>query len=190
LKLIYPLWMVYARLTGRSATRGNTRGVEPRSSFYALEATLNDGSKLAFSSLRGKKVLLVNTASDCGYTNQYEELQELHQRFAGVLTIIAFPANDFKEQEKGSDADIAAFCKLNYGVTFPVARKSIVKGDERNEVFRWLSDSKLNGWNDRQPAWNFSKYLVSEAGVLLRYFDPAVSPLGEEVVRFIDNKRE
>jgi glutathione peroxidase len=188
LKIIYPLWMVYARLTGKNISRGNPRGVEGGRSFYELETVLNDGSTLSFSSLRGKKVLLVNTASDCGYTNQYEALQELYNRFEGALTIVAFPANDFKEQEKGDDAEIAAFCKLNYGISFPLARKSIVKGNERNEVFRWLSDKQLNGWNDQQPTWNFSKYLVSEDGRLLRYFDPAISPLSEDMLQLIDDK--
>jgi glutathione peroxidase len=188
LKLVYPLWMVYARLTGKSATSGNPQGLEPLESFYSLAATLNDGTQLSFSSLRGKKVLIVNTASDCGYTNQYEDLQALHQRFENELTVIAFPSNDFKEQEKGSDTDIAAFCKINYGVSFPLARKSRVKGSGQNAVFQWLSDKTRNGWNGQQPIWNFSKYLVSEEGVLLRYFDPAVSPLSEEVIKMIDDK--
>jgi glutathione peroxidase len=101
--------------------------------------------------------------------------------------VIGFPANDFKEQEKGNDHDIAAFCKINYGVTFPLAAKSsVVRGKQQNEIFKWLSDKKLNGWNDQQPTWNFSKYLVDENGVLTNYFDPAVSPASEEIKNAIN----
>jgi len=98
------------------------------------------------------------------------------------LEIIAFPANDFKEQEKGPDEAIAAFCSINYGVSFPLVKKSIViKGVAQHPVFRWLTDKGLNGWNDKPPSWNFAKYLVNEEGVLTHYFEPAVSPLSDAV---------
>ena len=128
--------------------------------------------------------MIVNTASNCGYTNQYAELQKLYEHSREDLTIIAFPANDFKEQEKGSNEEIAQFCKINYGVSFPLAKKSsVVKGANQNKVFEWLTHKELNGWNDKQPSWNFSKYLIDEEGNLTHYFDPAVSPLSEQVVR-------
>ena len=163
----------------------NKSRIAPPESFYDLAATLNNSSPLDFSELKGKKVLLVNTASNCGYTNQYEALQELHEKFRNELLVIGFPANDFKEQEIGNDEEIASFCKLNYGVTFPLAKKSSVVGDDKNEVFRWLSDKNRNGWNDQQPTWNFSKYLVSEDGMLLNYFDPGISPTSAEVINAI-----
>ena len=142
---------------------------------------------LSFDTLKGKKLLLVNTASDCGYTNQYDDLQKLSQEYQDTLTVIAFPANDFKEQEKGSDEDIGNFCRINFGVTFPIALKGpVVKGDSQQMVFRWLTDKTKNGWNSKPPSWNFSKYLVSEEGVLMYYFDAAVSPLSEEVKRAIE----
>jgi len=106
----------------------------PPESFYELETSLNNGTQLKFSELKGKKVLLVNTASNCGYTNQYEALQQLHEQFREKLVVIGFPANDFKEQEKGSDDEIATFCQVNFGVTFPLAKKSTVIGDQKNEV--------------------------------------------------------
>ena len=131
-------------------------------------------------------MLLVNTASNCGYTNQYDELQELYKRFENKLVILGFPANDFKEQEKGSDEEIAQFCKVNFGVTFPLMKKSsVVKNTDQNDVFKWLTDAAKNGWNSQQPSWNFSKYLVNENGVLTNYFDPSVSPLSEEVMNEI-----
>ena len=126
--------------------------------------------------------MLVNTASNCGYTSQYDDLQKLYESFRDKLVIIAFPANDFKEQEKGSDEEIAEFCRVNYGVTFPLAAKSsVVKGKHQNEVFKWLSDETLNGWNDQEPTWNFCKYLVDEEGKLIKFFDTGVSPLSDDV---------
>ena len=139
-----------------------------------------------FEKFRGKKVLLVNTASDCGYTGQYDELEKLYKQFQNKLVILGFPANDFKEQEKGTDEEIAQFCKINYGVTFPLIKKSsVIRGTEQNEVFQWLSDKSKNGWNDQQPTWNFAKYLVNENGVLTNYFAPSLSPLDETIVNAI-----
>ena len=101
--------------------------------------------------------------------------------------VLGFPANDFKEQEKGTDDEIETFCKVNFGVTFPLMKKSIViKGTGQNEVFQWLTDAGKNGWNNQAPTWNFSKYLVNEEGVLTHYFDTSVSPLSPEVINAID----
>lgn len=146
--------------------------------FYDLKVFLNNGETLSFSAFKGKKVLLVNTASNCGYTGQYAELQTLQERFGDTLHIIAFPANDFAEQEKSDDKEIAQFCQLNYGVTFPIAKKDVVvKKSEQQQVFKWLSDKNLNGWNEHAPDWNFSKYLIDEDGILTHYFGPSISPL-------------
>lgn len=156
-------------------------------SFYNLTVQLNNGQELKLEAARGKKVLLVNTASNCGYTAQYDELQQLHGKFGDKLMIIGFPANDFGEQEKGNDNQIAEFCRVNFGVTFPIARKStVVKGDDQNDVFNWLTDKERNGWNTQPPTWNFSKYLVDEQGTLTHYFDPAVSPVSDQVVKAIE----
>lgn len=180
--MVYPL-LTAAGPRARQATRQNTANVHPPVPFHSLSATLPDGNNLSFESLRGKKVLLVNTASNCGYTAQYAELQKLYDRYRNNLLIVAFPANDFKEQEKGSDEEIAAFCSRNYGVTFPVVRKSIVlKGAGQHPVFGWLTHRERNGWNDAPPAWNFAKYLVNEAGVLTHCFAPGLSPLNKAVV--------
>jgi len=147
-----------------------------------LKAVLNNGDTLSFETIRGKKVLLVNTASDCGYTGQYKELEALYQQYKNNLIVVGFPANDFKEQEKKSDADIASFCKVNYGVTFLLMRKgSVVKGSEQQGVYEWLSSASANGWCNQAPVWNFCKYVVSEEGVLQAYFPQTVSPLDEAV---------
>lgn len=144
-----------------------------------------------FQELKGKKVLIVNTASNCGYTHQYAELQELYRSHSDTLTIIGFPSNNFREQEKGSDEEIATFCQVNYGVTFPLAKKSdVLKGEGQNKVFEWLTNKQLNGWNEQEPSWNFSKYLINEQGLLTHYFDPAVSPLSTEVRQAVNDQEK
>ena len=189
LRAIYPLWMSFNRLFGkRSKVLVNKKNIQPFQSFYSLSVRLNNGALLSFDSLKGRKLLLVNTASDCGYTHQYSDLQKLYEEHQGKLTVVAFPANDFQKQEKGSDEEIANFCKTNYAVTFPIALKSsVVKGNDQQEVFQWLTDKAKNGWNSQSPSWNFSKYLINEKGVLTNYFDPAVSPLSEEVLKAIEH---
>jgi glutathione peroxidase len=189
LKFFYPALLWFNKLTGSSSrVLKNENSAGPAQSIYDYSVELNNGQKMDLSELRGKKVLLINTASDCGYTNQYEQLQELYGRVPDKLMIIGFPANDFKEQEKGSDEEIASFCKLNYGVTFPIAKKStVISGPAQNKIFHWLSHSEQNGWCNRQPTWNFSKYLLNEEGVLTHYFDPAVSPLSEEVLKAVED---
>jgi len=188
LKIVYPLWIALTKLMGRNTKiLANQKNIKPAQSIYDLSVALNNGNVLPLQSFRGKKLLLVNTASNCGYTNQYEDLQKLYQQFNNQLQIIAFPANDFKEQEKGNDADIAQFCQVNFGVTFPLAKKSVViPAGDQNNIFKWLTDKSKNGWNEQPPSWNFSKYLVNEQGTLTHYFDPSVSPLSEDVIKAVE----
>jgi len=154
----------------------------PPVSFYSLKTVLNDGSTLDMASLKGKKILLVNTASQCGYTPQFEQLQKLYSEYNSTLVIIGFPANDFKEQEKGTNEEIASFCKKNFGVTFPLIEKSVViKTAQQNNVFQWLTDPAKNGWNSQAPTWNFCKYLINEDGVLIDFFASGVVPTGTEI---------
>lgn len=183
LKAVYPAFMWITKLTGTNTKKmKNESAKSPVVSFYDLSATQIDGKELKFADFKGKKLLLVNTASDCGYTNQYADLQKLYDQFKNKLLVIGFPANDFKEQEKGTDEEIAQFCQKNYGVTFPVIKKSVViKSAQQNPVYQWLTDSSKNGWCNQQPSWNFSKYMVDENGVLTNYFDPSVSPLSNEI---------
>jgi glutathione peroxidase len=186
LKAIYPVWMWWTKLTGKNTTELENKKTPPVP-FYSLKAILNNGDTLDFATLKGKKVMLVNTASHCGYTNQYNDLQKLADRFKDKLVVIGFPANDFKEQEKGTDEEIAAFCKTNYGISFPLVKKSsVVRSAEQNPVYQWLTDSTKNGWNTKVPSWNFSKYIVSEDGVLTNYFGSSVSPLNKDVLKAIE----
>lgn len=182
LKSVYPLFSWFKKKTGQSTVLQNKHAISPGVPFHSLSVVLNNGQELSFEKLRGRKVLLVNTASDCGYTPQYAELQSLYAKAKETVEIIGFPANDFKEQEKGSDEEIASFCSINYGVRFLLAKKAVVvKGPEQHPVFQWLSRKELNGWNDKAPGWNFAKYLVDEEGFLTHAFEPAVSPVGEEL---------
>ncbi|RNI21776.1 glutathione peroxidase [Rufibacter latericius] len=182
MKLLYPLIMRLSKSTSKGRIIKNEKKAAPTQPFHSLSTVLNNGKPLDFSQLKGKKVLLVNTASNCGYTGQYEELQQLQEQMKGQLEVIGFPANDFKEQEKDDDQQISQFCQINYGVTFPLAKKSVVvKTQGQNPVYNWLTDPSKNGWNQHQPDWNFSKYLLDENGVLTHYFGPAVSPVGEEI---------
>jgi glutathione peroxidase len=183
LKAFYPALMWITKLTGTNTSNLKSESIQPPVSFYSLQTILSDGSTFNFAVLKGKKVMLVNTASDCGYTDQYADLEKLYQQYKEQIEIIAFPANDFKEQEKGDDVAIAAFCKKNYGVTFPIMAKSVViPSDKQNPVFGWLTNPAGNGWNSKEPSWNFSKYLVNEKGELTHYFDPSISPLSKEVI--------
>ncbi|MBK6937286.1 MAG: glutathione peroxidase [Chitinophagaceae bacterium] len=184
LKAVYPFFMWITKITGTNSKKiENSAAHTAILPFYDLSATQNDGTKISLSEFSGKKVMVVNTASACGYTNQYSELQHLYEKYQNKMVILAFPSNDFKEQEKGTDVEIAEFCKLNFGITFPLMKKSVVvKSAEQNPVFQWLSDSSKNGWCNHEPSWNFSKYLINEKGMLTNYFDPSVSPLSKSVI--------
>jgi glutathione peroxidase len=160
--------------------------VFPLTNFYELQITLGNGEAFSFEKLRGKKIMLVNTASDCGYTAQFDELQKLYRHSKDELEIIGFPANDFNEQEKNDDAAIGQFCRKNFGVSFPIAKKTVVvPSREQHPVYRWLTNPELNGWNGQAPSWNFAKYLIDEEGKLTHYFGPSVSPLALTVRKAI-----
>jgi len=150
-------------------------------SFYDLKATSIDGKEISFEQFKGKKVLIVNTASACGYTYQYEGLQKLHDLYGEDVAVLGFPANDFMFQERGSDSDIADFCEKNYGVTFQMFSKITTRGKNQSPVYNWLTNKDLNGWNEKKPTWNFCKYLVNEEGDLVEFFDKSVKPLSKEI---------
>ena len=155
------------------------------SNFYDLKAVTIDGQEISFEKFKGKKVLIVNVASKCGYTYQYEGLQKLHELYGNKVAILGFPANDFLFQERGSNEEIAEFCESNYGVTFQMFEKITTKGKKQSPVYHWLSNKELNGWNDQKPSWNFCKYIIDEDGKLVGFFDSKVKPLSEEIVSLI-----
>lgn len=187
LRLFYPLVLKNGKKGEKGTVKENLKNSAPQESFYKLGVTLNNGKTLNFSDLAGKKVLVVNTASNCGYTGQYAELQMLHEKMGDKLNIIGFPANDFGAQEQGDDHEIAQFCQVNYGVTFPIAKKAVVIKDESQQpVYKWLTNAAKNGWNDHAPDWNFSKYVIDENGNLIHYFGSAVSPWDDEFLKVLE----
>jgi glutathione peroxidase len=157
-------------------------------SFYNLGTKTIDGKVFSFSSLKGKKVLIVNTASKCGNTPQYKDLEQLYKDYSNKnLVIIGFPANNFGGQEPGTEAEIKEFCTLNYGVTFPMMSKISVKGDDIDPVYQWLTKKELNGKMDSEVKWNFQKYLIDENGNLVDVVNPKESPLSEKVLNWVKN---
>ncbi len=161
-------------------------GVFAQQSFYDFKVKDIEGNNFDLSSLKGKKVLVVNTASKCGLTPQYEQLQELYEKYGGDnFTIIGFPANNFANQEPGTNKEIEEFCQKNYGVTFTMMDKISVKGDDMNPLYQWLTQKSKNGVMDSEVSWNFQKYLIDEKGNLVKMISPKVKPTDEEVVAWI-----
>lgn len=143
------------------------------------------GGTIDFSDLKGKKILVVNTASECGYTPQYEGLEELYNEYKNELVVVGFPANNFGGQEPGSNAEIKIFCEKNYGVSFPMAAKVSVKGEDIAPIFQWLTSKAENGVMDVKIKWNFTKFLLDENGRLIASFESSVKPMAEEIVQAI-----
>lgn len=159
-----------------------------QSGFYSFVVKTIDGKDFNLSSLKGKKVMVVNTASKCGLTPQYEQLEELYKTYGGDnFVIIGFPANNFANQEPGSNADIMEFCEKNYGVSFPMMEKVSVKGDDICPLYKWLTHKSLNGEMDSEVAWNFQKYLIDEEGRLVDVVKPKVKPDDVRIVGWIKN---
>jgi glutathione peroxidase len=154
-------------------------------SIYDFKMKDINGNEVDFSQLKGKKLLLVNVASKCGYTPQYEDLQKLHEMHGDKVVIIGFPANNFGGQEPGTNEDIKQFCSENYGVTFTLMDKISVKGADKDPLYRWLSDKDLNGWNDKEPSWNFCKYFINDKGELVKFFPSSVKPTDEDILKLI-----
>jgi glutathione peroxidase len=159
-------------------------------SFYDYTVKAIDGTDFPLSQLKGKKVLVVNTASKCGHTPQYAKLEELYLKYGGELfTIIGFPANNFLRQEPGTDEEIRQFCQVNYGVTFPMMSKISVKGKDIAPIYEWLTSKSLNGVMDTVVKWNFQKFMINEDGTLSGVVPPAESPLSERIVKWIQGSR-
>jgi glutathione peroxidase len=151
-----------------------------QNSFHDFTITTLEGEDLPLADLKGRKVLVVNTASKCGYTPQYDDLQKFHEQYGEDVVVIGFPANNFGGQEPGSNSDIRSFCQKNYGVTFPMSEKVSVKGADRHPLFTWLAQQDINGKSGNEPQWNFSKYLIDEDGQVVGFYASGVNPFDEE----------
>ncbi len=156
-------------------------------SFYDFTVKDIDGNDFALSQLKGKKVMVVNVASKCGFTPQYEQLEAIFKKYKeSGFVIIGFPSNDFKEQEPGSNKEIKNFCTTNYGVTFPMMAKIHVKGDSIHPLYRWLTEKELNGVENSKVKWNFQKYLISPKGELQKVISPWTKPDSKKVIEWIE----
>nr|WP_246020741.1 glutathione peroxidase [Flavobacterium humi] len=153
---------------------------------YQFKVTDIDGKEFDFASLKGKKVMIVNTASKCGLTPQYEQLQALYDEFkADNFVVVGFPSNSFEDQEPGTNAEIATFCKKNYGVSFPMMGKVSVKGADMDPLYQFLTQKSKNGLEDNTVKWNFQKYLINENGHLDKIIAPQVVPIDETIMDWI-----
>lgn len=165
----------------------NTMAATSKKSIYDLTLKSLNGQEINFNTYKGKKLLIVNTASECGYTPQYEELQYLHEHHGDKITVLGFPANNFGGQEPGSNEEIATFCRKTYDVTFPVMSKVSVKGDDTVELFKWLTEQQNPDFTG-DINWNFEKFLIDENGKLIHRFRSKVKPDSPELLKAIEGK--
>jgi glutathione peroxidase len=162
---------------------------QPHKSFYDFKTTTIDGQPFDLASLKGKKVLVVNTASKCGHTPQYAQLEELYKKYGGAhFTIIGFPANNFLSQEPGTNEQIKEFCTKNYGVTFQMMAKISVKGNDQDPIYKWLTSKEENGEQDAPVKWNFQKFLIDEEGHIAGVIAPGTSPMSDDIINWIEGK--
>jgi len=164
---------------------------QEKRTFFDFTVKAIDGSEYPLSNLAGKKVLVVNTASKCGYTPQYAKLEELYQQYGGdSFVIIGFPANNFLNQEPGTNEEIREFCQLNYGVSFPMMEKISVKGKDMDPLYKWLTEKKENGVLDAPVKWNFQKFMINEDGSLAGMAPPGESPMSEQIIGWIKETKK
>lgn len=156
---------------------------------YQFKVKDINGDTFDMASLKGKKVLLVNVASKCGFTPQYEQLQELYDNYKDSgFVVVGFPANNFGNQEPGSRSEIKTFCTENYGVTFPMMDKVSTKGKDQSPIYQWLTQKSKNGVLDSEVSWNFQKYMIGEDGKLVGFVSPKESPMSDKIVKWIEAK--
>jgi glutathione peroxidase len=162
-----------------------SQNINKYKSFYDHYAIGIDGDTIQMANYKGKHLLIVNVASKCGYTSQYQELQDLYDKTKPNLEILGFPSNDFLWQEPGTNSEIKLFCQLNYGVTFHMFEKIHVKGKKKHPIYKWLSNDNENGWNNKTPSWNFYKYLINANGELINVFPSKINPLDSSITNLI-----
>lgn len=152
---------------------------------YDFKVESLDGNEINFADFKGKKILIVNTASECGFTPQYADLEKVYEEYKDKLVIVGFPANNFGGQEPGTNTEIGAFCQKNYGVTFPLAAKVSVKGDDTAPIFKYLTEKELNGVKNTTILWNFTKFLIDENGKLVDTFISTTKPTDDAITKYL-----
>jgi glutathione peroxidase len=188
ISLLGTLIVSMACMTKQSSSNTSTTNSDQieAQDIYQFKVTDIEGKEFDFSSLKGKKIMIVNTASKCGLTPQYEKLEALYKSYKDKnFVIVGFPSNDFLSQEPGTDAEISEFCQKNYGVSFPMMSKISVKGKEMHPIYKFLTTKSLNGLEDNKVQWNFQKYLIDEKGKLVKVIPPGTQPDAEEIVSWL-----
>lgn len=182
--MIYKVLMFISSFcsTKNSVIIPKNEAIIAKKSIYDFKVKTLDGKEVSLSMYKGKKLLIVNTASECGYTPQYADLQKLHDKLGKKVTILGFPANNFGGQEPGSNKEIASFCQKNYGVSFQMFEKVSVAGSDIHPLFKFLSTKSENGNINQAPSWNFCKYLVNEDGIVVGFFKSNVSPMSLDII--------
>jgi glutathione peroxidase len=184
--------MILFSSQGQAQTKKNknskSENVMEKQTIYQFKVEDLSGKPFDFASLKGKKIMIVNTASKCGLTPQYKDLEAIYKEYKDKgFVIVGFPANNFASQEPGTNEEIGAFCQQNYGVTFPMMDKISVKGDDMNEVYKFLTEKSKNGLQDSEVEWNFQKYLINEKGELAKVIHPKTLPTDPEIINWIKN---
>ena len=172
-------------MSNEKKVSGKSYTIDPITTVFDYKIKNIYGDVVTLEKYRGKKILIVNVASRCGYTSQYKDLQKLQDRYKNKLQVIAFPCNDFGFQEPGTSEQIAEFCEVNYNIKFPIMEKINIRRSPSHPLYEWLSNSELNGWNDSKPKWNFYKYLINENGKLINIFNSGTSPLSTAIIEAI-----
>ena len=186
---ITSLWSCQNQAQNKTSTQSKSETPMSAETIYQFKVEDLDGNAFDFSTLKGKKILVVNTASECGLTPQYEQLQAIYEKYKDKnFVIVGFPANNFGAQEPGSNSEIATFCQKNYGVSFPMMSKISVKGKDIHAVYQFLTQKAKNGLQDSDVEWNFQKYLINENGELAKVVLPRVLPTDAEITNWIEGK--
>jgi glutathione peroxidase len=191
-KFLFPTCALLFSLScqGQPLTPFNVKTSKPMQSFFELEAQSIDGLPVSMSAFKGKKIMVVNVASRCGYTSQYTDLQALYEKYKNQnFVILGFPCNQFMGQEPGTESEIQAFCQKNYGVSFPLFSKVDVKGKEQHPIYKWLTQQAINGVEDANVSWNFNKFLIDEAGNYVVHLESGAKPMDAEIVSWIEGKK-
>ncbi len=185
IKLILAATILASCAQANSKPQNNMENIllaDTATSIHKFSVKALDGTTINFADFKGKKILIVNTASECGYTPQYKDLQALYEKYKEKLVIVGFPANNFGGQEPGTAVEIKSFCTKNYGVTFPLADKISVKGDDMAPIYQWLTQKEQNGVLDASIKWNFNKFLLNEKGEIIAKFDSGTKPMSDDIV--------
>ncbi len=179
------LTLAFATISISAIKINKSKKLPANQKIYDFKLKTLDGQEISLDKFKGKKLLLVNVASECGYTPQYKNLQALHEKYGNKLVVIGFPANNFGAQEPGTNSEIKQFCTKNYGVTFQMMEKISVKGDDIHPLYKWLCTKEENGVCSDTPNWNFCKYLIDENGKIIKFFNSKVDPMSNEITSLL-----